>query len=67
MGTMPTMVVRTELVTSRLGDPASTVERGTISEDSFFYTCRWSWPCGCSGEIIAGSLIELRSCQLHAQ
>jgi hypothetical protein len=65
MGTMAAMVVRTELAMSRLGSPQSTVERGTIEKDSFFYTCRWSWPCGCSGEIIAGSLIELRSCPAH--
>lgn len=61
------MVVHTELATSRLGVPSSTVERGTIDETSFFYTCRWSWPCGCSGEIIAGSLIELACCEAHTQ
>lgn len=61
------MVVHTELATSRLGVPSSTVERGTIDKGSFFYTCRWSWPCGCSGEIIAGSLIELNYCEHHEQ
>jgi hypothetical protein len=61
------MVVRTELATSRLGQPISTVERGTISEESWLHTCRWNWPCGCSGEIIGGSLIELNCCELHGR
>ena len=43
------------------------VERGTVAQDSWWHTCRWSWPCGCSGEIIAGSLIELTCCQAHAK
>jgi hypothetical protein len=59
------MVVHTDLATSRLGAPVSTVERGTVQERSLFYSCRWNWPCGCSGEIIAGSLIELHCCPQH--
>lgn len=65
VGITPTMVVHTDLATARLGDPCSTVERGTIEQESFFYTCRWNWPCGCNGEIIAGSLIELHCCDSH--
>jgi hypothetical protein len=58
------MVASTDLVKMRLGAPRSTVERGTI-ETTCTYVRRWSWPCGCEGEIIAGSLIEMHCCELH--
>lgn len=61
---MPTMVIDTSVVTNRLGNPRSTVERGTI-ERTCTYVRRWTWPCGCEGEIIGGSLIELICCDLH--
>ena len=60
------MVVQTELVTSRLGIPQSTVERGTVENGSCSYVRRWSWACGCDGEIIAGTLIELNCCKIHS-
>jgi hypothetical protein len=59
------MVVDVDFATTRLGLPNSTVERGTISSAGLSYIRRWSWPCGCAGEIIAGTLIELRCCKLH--
>ncbi|HEV3154935.1 MAG TPA: hypothetical protein VGZ02_14095 [Candidatus Baltobacteraceae bacterium] len=59
------MVVQTATATSRLGEPQTTVERGTIEPESWTYTQRWNWPCGCAGEIICGSLIELNSCTQH--
>jgi hypothetical protein len=62
---MATMVVDTYVATLRLGLPRSTVERGTIESSGCHYTRRWSWPCGCSGEIIAGSLIEICYCERH--
>lgn len=61
---MPTMVVNTSLITTRLGTPRSTVERGTI-EESCTYVRHWAWPCGCEGEIIGGSLIEMHCCEQH--
>ena len=61
---MPTMVANTAVVTTRLGSPRSTVERGTIDE-SCTYVRRWTWPCGCEGEIIGGSLIDMHSCDRH--
>lgn len=59
------MVVDTALATSRLGTPRSTVERGTTSED-FGYVKRWNWACGCSGEFIGGTILEVVSCSSHA-
>jgi hypothetical protein len=59
------MVVDVDIATTRLGLPKSTVERGTISNDGLCYIRKWNWPCGCAGEIIAGTLIELHSCELH--
>ena len=61
---MLTMVVDTSIATLRLGAPRSMVERGTI-EETCTYVRRWAWPCGCEGEIIAGSLIEMRACEHH--
>lgn len=58
------MVVDTGLITTRLGTPRSTVERGTVDAECT-YIRRWSWPCGCEGEIIGGTLIEMKSCDLH--
>jgi hypothetical protein len=43
------------------------VERGTVAQDAWWHSCRWNWPCGCSGEIIAGSLIELTCCEAHSR
>jgi hypothetical protein len=60
-------VQHTGAVTSRLGAPQSTVEHGTISEELSTYVRFWSWGCGCRGEIIAGTLIELECCALHAR
>lgn len=60
------MVANTALVTTRLGSPRTTVERGTIDE-ACTYVRRWTWPCGCAGEIIAGSLIEMNCCKEHLQ
>ena len=59
------MVVDTQVATARLGHPRTTVERGTVAPDWNAYVRRWSWPCGCAGEIIAGTLIELHCCDLH--
>lgn len=59
------MVLQTAAATSRLGDPSTTAEHGTIESDQVTYSQRWNWPCGCAGEIIAGSLIDVRSCGLH--
>ncbi|HZT12384.1 MAG TPA: hypothetical protein VFA29_06265 [Candidatus Baltobacteraceae bacterium] len=61
------MVLQTAAATLRLGDPSTTTERGTIEFDQVTYSQRWNWPCGCAGEIIAGSLIDVRSCALHAK
>ena len=61
---MPSMVANTTAVTMRLGSPRSTVERGTIDKGCS-YVRHWSWACGCHGEIIAGSLIEMTCCELH--
>jgi hypothetical protein len=58
------MVVDTSVATNRLGSPCSTVERGTIDR-TCTYVRRWNWPCGCAGEIIAGSLIEICYCERH--
>jgi hypothetical protein len=63
---MLTMVVDWTLAEGRLGLPRSSVERGTIDETAFSYSRHCSWSCGCRGEIIAGSLIELSCCDLHA-
>jgi hypothetical protein len=63
---MPSMVVvDTSVITMRLGAPRSVVERGTVDEGCS-YVRRWSWPCGCDGEIIGGSLIAMRCCERHA-
>ena len=59
------MVLLAESVTSRLGVPNATVERGTIEGDGGTFEERWNWPCGCAGEIIGGLLIELNCCRLH--
>jgi hypothetical protein len=59
------MVANTDVVTLRLGTPWSTVERGTIDR-TCTYVRTWRWPCGCHGEIIAGSLIDLTWCDLHS-
>lgn len=59
-------VLHTDAATSRLGRPQSTVERGTVCEDHVSYVRYWSWECGCRGEIIGGTLIELRCCAGHA-
>lgn len=40
------------------------VERGTI-DTACTYVRRWAWPCGCEGEIIGGSLIEMNCCEKH--
>lgn len=61
---MPTMVVDTGVATTRLGSPKSTVERGTIDR-TCTYVRRWTWPCGCEGEIIGGTLIEMSCCDRH--
>jgi hypothetical protein len=61
------MVVQAELATTRLGVPRSTVERGTVAPEGCAYVRLWSWACGCNGEIIGGSLIELHCCELHAE
>jgi hypothetical protein len=59
------MVVNADFATTRLGRPCSTVERGTVSEQSCAFVRRWNWPCGCAGELIGGALIELRCCEQH--
>jgi hypothetical protein len=61
------MVVQTATATLRLGTPLTTVECGTIEPDACSYSQRWNWPCGCAGEIICGSLIELRCCETHTK
>jgi|GEM_PF-4541594 len=61
---MPAMVTDTAVATTRLGMPRTTVERGTIDRDCT-YVRRWLWPCGCHGEIIAGTLIEIHYCDRH--
>lgn len=58
-------VLHTDDATRRLGDPGSAVERGTIESTGLSYSRYWSWHCGCRGEIIAGTLIELEACALH--
>ncbi|HLI96543.1 MAG TPA: hypothetical protein VKT72_10710 [Candidatus Baltobacteraceae bacterium] len=58
------MVANTDAVTTRLGSPSSTVERGTI-DTACTYVRKWRWPCGCQGEIIAGSLIDVTLCEAH--
>lgn len=65
MGSMAVMVVDTSVITTRLGEPRSMVERGTVDEAVCTYVRRWSWPCGCQGEIIGGTLIELHCCERH--
>jgi hypothetical protein len=49
----------------RLGEPQYVCERGTVTEESASYVRRWTWPCGCDGEVIGGTLIELRRCRSH--
>lgn len=57
------IIAKTAGATSKLGKPSATVEYGTIDEH---YSRRWSWPCGCSGELIGAELIELFCCASHA-
>lgn len=59
-------VQHTDSAKVRLGEPQSTVERGTIEAGSLSYSRYWNWDCGCRGEIIAGALIEIHACILHA-
>jgi hypothetical protein len=63
---MLTMVLDLNLAEGRLGAPRNTVERGTIEETGCSYSRHCCWSCGCRGEIIAGSLIELVCCDLHS-
>jgi len=60
-------VLHIDAAAGRLGEPATTVERGTIEERAVSYSRYWSWECGCRGEIIAGTLIELNACALHVR
>jgi len=60
------MVVDAQTAATRLGRPYSTVERGTVTPEWASYVRRWNWPCGCAGELIAGSLIELHCCDGHS-
>lgn len=48
---------------SKLGPPCATVEYGTVDD---YYSRRWSWPCGCSGEPIGSELVELFCCPQHS-
>jgi hypothetical protein len=59
------MVLHTEAASARLGRPAAIVERGTVEAKKYSFVRRWSWRCGCSGEIIADTLIELHCCSKH--
>ncbi len=64
MGTIPAMIVaKTAGATARLGPPCATVEYGTVDDH---YSRRWSWACGCSGELIGVELIELFCCPQHS-
>ncbi len=56
------IVARTAGATSKLGLPCATVEYGTVDDH---YSRRWSWACGCSGELIGSELIELFCCRQH--
>ena len=63
---MPSMVVlHTDTAESLLGVPRTTVERGTVEAGNATYSRSWSWPCGCRGDVICGTLIELRRCDRH--
>jgi hypothetical protein len=57
------IVAKTAGATSRLGAPCATVEYGTVDDH---YARRWSWACGCSGELICSELIELFCCAQHS-
>ncbi len=58
------IIAKTAGATSRLGPPCATVEYGTIDDH---YSRRWSWACGCSGELIGPELIELFCCEKHSR
>ncbi len=62
---MAGMIVRTQAAMRHLGEPSYALETGSICENDSRYMRRWDWPCGCRGEIIAGSLIELVYCEAH--
>jgi hypothetical protein len=57
------IVATTSGAYSKLGPPCATVEYGTVDDH---YARRWSWPCGCNGELIGSELIEMFCCPHHS-